>query len=66
MSPLPIDVPVYEVGVSWTAANDGDAGMRWLVREMAAAFKGEQWDRVDPERKLALDWQASWKQPFNA
>jgi LysR family transcriptional activator of mexEF-oprN operon len=45
VSPLPIDVPVHEVAVSWTAANDGDPGMRWLVGEMAAAFKGEQWDR---------------------
>jgi len=45
VSPLPIDVPIYEVGASWTAANDADAGMRWLAGEMAAAFKGKQWDR---------------------
>lgn len=45
VSPVPIDLPTYEVAVSWAAVNDGDAGLRWLVGEMAAAFKGRQWEK---------------------
>jgi len=36
VSPVPIDVPTYAVEASWTAANDGDAGLQWLIAELQA------------------------------
>jgi LysR family transcriptional activator of mexEF-oprN operon len=38
LSPVPLDVPTHEVAVSWTCANENDAGLRWLVTEMTSAF----------------------------
>jgi LysR family transcriptional activator of mexEF-oprN operon len=37
VSPVPIDVPTYAVEASWTAANDGDAGLQWLIAELQAS-----------------------------
>ena len=48
VSPVPIDVPTYEVEASWTAANDGDAGMRWLIAEMETAFAKRRWGASAP------------------
>ncbi|MFT4064603.1 LysR family transcriptional regulator [Paraburkholderia sp.] len=38
MSPLPFDVPGYEVSLMWAAARDQDLGLAWLKREFADAF----------------------------
>jgi len=38
VSPVPIDVPTYAVEASWTAANDGDAGLQWLIAALQAGF----------------------------
>ncbi len=35
VSPLPFEVPGYEVSMLWTAANDQDPGLRWLAESMA-------------------------------
>jgi LysR family transcriptional activator of mexEF-oprN operon len=43
VSPVPIEVPTYQVETSWTAANDSDAGLRWLVGEFDAAFANRVW-----------------------
>jgi len=45
LSPVPVDMPTETVAVSWAATNDGDAGLRWLVGELTAAFKGRQWEK---------------------
>ena len=37
VSPVPIDLPTYAVEASWTAANDGDAGLQWLIAELQAS-----------------------------
>ena len=34
VSPLPFEVPGYEVSMLWTAANDQDPGLRWLAESM--------------------------------
>jgi LysR family transcriptional activator of mexEF-oprN operon len=39
MSPLPFDVPGYEVSLMWTAARDQDPGLAWLAEEFAQAFE---------------------------
>ena len=38
MSPLPFDVPGYEVSLMWTAAHDQDPALAWLKRVFADAF----------------------------
>jgi LysR family transcriptional activator of mexEF-oprN operon len=38
MSPLPFDVPGYEVSLMWAAAHDQDPGLAWLMAEFADAF----------------------------
>ncbi|OLL31883.1 LysR family transcriptional regulator [Burkholderia sp. SRS-W-2-2016] len=38
MSPLPFDVPGYEVSAMWAAAHDQDPALAWLRREFADAF----------------------------
>ncbi|NML31362.1 LysR family transcriptional regulator [Paraburkholderia antibiotica] len=38
LSPLPFDVPGYEVSSMWAAAHDQDQGLAWLRREFADAF----------------------------
>ena len=35
VSPLPFEVPGYEVSMLWSAANDQDPGLRWLAESMA-------------------------------
>lgn len=45
LSPVPVDVPTEQVAVSWAATHDGDAGLRWLIGELAAAFKGRLWEK---------------------
>lgn len=41
VSPLPFDSPRYEVSLLWTAAYDGDLGLRWLVSLMGEVFGGK-------------------------
>jgi LysR family transcriptional activator of mexEF-oprN operon len=41
MSPLPFDVPGYEVSLMWAAVRDQDPGLAWLTEEFAQAFEGE-------------------------
>jgi LysR family transcriptional activator of mexEF-oprN operon len=41
VSPLPFDTPRYEVSLLWTAAHDGDLGLRWLVSLMGEVFGGK-------------------------
>ena len=36
--PLPFPVPEFEVTLLWTAANDGDAGLSWLISLFAETF----------------------------
>lgn len=38
VSRLPLDVPDYEVSLLWTAAQDRDPGLAWLVSEFEDAF----------------------------
>lgn len=38
VSPLPLEVPSYEVSLLWTASNAQDPGIAWLASEFAAAF----------------------------
>ncbi|CAD6513523.1 PCP degradation transcriptional activation protein [Paraburkholderia sabiae] len=39
MSPLPFDVPAYEVSLMWSAARDQDPGLAWLADIFAEAFQ---------------------------
>lgn len=39
MSPLPFDVPAYEVSLMWSAARDQDPGLAWLADVFAQAFQ---------------------------
>jgi LysR family transcriptional regulator, mexEF-oprN operon transcriptional activator len=39
MSPLPFDVPGYEVSLMWAAAHDQDLGLAWLMAEFIDAFE---------------------------
>ncbi|HEY3540189.1 MAG TPA: LysR family transcriptional regulator [Trinickia sp.] len=39
MSPLPFDVPGYEVSLMWSAARDQDPGLAWLAEVFAHAFE---------------------------
>lgn len=39
MSPLPFDVPGYEVSLMWTKAHDREPGLAWLTGEFADAFE---------------------------
>jgi hypothetical protein len=34
-------VPEFEFTLLWTAANDGDAGLNWLISSFAEAFTGK-------------------------
>jgi LysR family transcriptional activator of mexEF-oprN operon len=36
-SPLPFEVPGYSVSVGWSAVNDADPGLQWLLGEIEAA-----------------------------
>ncbi|MGF6804495.1 LysR family transcriptional activator of mexEF-oprN operon [Paraburkholderia youngii] len=38
LSPLPFEVPGYEVSLMWAAAHDQDPALAWLKREFADAF----------------------------
>lgn len=38
LSPLPFDMPCYEVSLMWAAVNDRDAGLAWLASQFIAAF----------------------------
>jgi LysR family transcriptional activator of mexEF-oprN operon len=38
LSPLPFDVPGYEVSLMWTSAHDQDPALAWLKHEFADAF----------------------------
>jgi LysR family transcriptional activator of mexEF-oprN operon len=38
VSPLPFDVPGYEVSLMWAAVNDRDAGLAWLASQFVEAF----------------------------
>jgi len=38
MSPLPFEVPGYEVSLMWAAARDQDPGLAWLAEEFAQAL----------------------------
>ncbi|CAB3773804.1 LysR family transcriptional regulator [Paraburkholderia humisilvae] len=38
MSPLPFDVPAYEVSLMWAAAHDEEPGLAWLAAEFVDAF----------------------------
>jgi LysR family transcriptional activator of mexEF-oprN operon len=38
MSPLPFDVPGYEVALMWAASRDQDPGLAWLAAEFIDAF----------------------------
>jgi len=50
-SPVPIDVPSYRVETSWTAAHDGDPGLRWLVQVVHACFAGKVWGKAAAKRR---------------
>ena len=39
MSPLPFEVPAYEVSLMWSAARDQDPGLAWLADIFAEAFQ---------------------------
>lgn len=39
MSPLPFDVPAYEVSLMWSAARDQDPGLAWLADAFSQAFR---------------------------
>jgi LysR family transcriptional regulator, mexEF-oprN operon transcriptional activator len=39
MSPLPFDVPGYEVSLMWAAARDQDPGLAWLADVFAQGFE---------------------------
>ncbi|MEM5436625.1 LysR family transcriptional regulator [Paraburkholderia diazotrophica] len=39
MSPLPFDVPAYEVSLMWSAARDQDPALAWLADVFARAFR---------------------------
>lgn len=41
VSPLPFETPRYEVSLLWTAAQDGDLGLQWLVSLMGEVFGGK-------------------------
>jgi len=53
VSPVPIDVPTYRVETSWTAANDNDPGLRWLVQMVGATFAGKVWGKAAARRSSA-------------
>ena len=36
--PLPFPVPEFQVSLLWTAANEADAGLRWLRSSLADVF----------------------------
>lgn len=38
MSPLPFEVPGYDVSLMWAAAHDQDPGLAWLMAEFIDAF----------------------------
>jgi LysR family transcriptional activator of mexEF-oprN operon len=38
LSPLPFDVPGYEVSLMWAAVRDQDGGLAWLMAEFVDAF----------------------------
>lgn len=48
MSPLPFEVPGYEVSLMWAAARNQDPGLTWLAAEFAHAFNGWGERRADP------------------
>ncbi|MEM5344066.1 LysR family transcriptional regulator [Paraburkholderia azotifigens] len=39
MSPLPFDVPAYEVSLMWSAARDQDPGLAWLAQLFTETFQ---------------------------
>ena len=41
MSPLPFETPAYEVSLLWTAAQDADPALQWLIGLVADAFGGK-------------------------
>ncbi|WP_090536355.1 LysR family transcriptional regulator [Paraburkholderia sartisoli] len=51
MSPLPFDVPRYEVSLMWAAAKDQDPGLAWLAAEFMDAFK--RGDPLHPMREAS-------------
>jgi LysR family transcriptional regulator, mexEF-oprN operon transcriptional activator len=40
MSPLPFEVPGYEVSLMWAATRDQDPWLTWMAAEFAQAFNG--------------------------
>jgi len=51
VSPLPIEVPTHSVELSWTATNDGESGLQWLIGEMEAAFSQRKWEKRSLRRE---------------
>lgn len=51
VSPLPIEVPTHSVELSWTATNDGESGLQWLIGEMEAAFSQRRWEKRSLRRE---------------
>jgi LysR family transcriptional activator of mexEF-oprN operon len=47
MSPLPFDVPGYEVSLMWPAAHDQDLGLAWLMAEFIDAFEVAAQERAN-------------------
>ncbi|MBB3639100.1 LysR family transcriptional regulator [Variovorax atrisoli] len=41
VSPLPFETPAYEVSLLWTAAQDADPALQWLIGLVADAFGGK-------------------------
>lgn len=44
VSPLPFDTPRYGVSLLWTAARDGDPGLKWLIALIGEVFGGKPVD----------------------
>ncbi|MGJ7525756.1 LysR family transcriptional regulator [Variovorax sp. GB1P17] len=44
VSPLPFDTPRYAVSLLWTAARDGDPGLKWLIALIGEVFGGKPVD----------------------
>ncbi|SDR50044.1 LysR family transcriptional regulator, mexEF-oprN operon transcriptional activator [Paraburkholderia fungorum] len=51
ISPLPFEVPGYEVSLMWAAARDQDPGLAWLTQEFADAFGEGEGERENGKRQ---------------
>lgn len=62
IAPVPFDIPSIRELVQWSLTNDGDAGIKWLVRELKAMgneyMPGDDTDRFE-RSKVSFEYKQS-------